>query len=135
MPAQRCTVTIIPSTPTPLIPDFIVFDGTTSRQRQRNGQVIRHPKESGEDALAAVPTAARPPAAPAAAVRALFRALVRLCDDDGDDHDNYDEQDEQGEHDKNDDHDEHAERDVHHDTVDEYVTRTAFPRVGGSAQS
>lgn len=52
MPAKRCTVTITPSTPTPLIPDFIMFDGTTSRQRQRNGQVIRHPKESGEDGLA-----------------------------------------------------------------------------------
>lgn len=52
MTAKRCTVTLIPNTPTPLIPGFITFDGTTSRQRQRGGQVIRHPKESGEDALA-----------------------------------------------------------------------------------
>lgn len=53
MPAQRCTVSIIPTKPTPLIPTGVLtFDGTTQRARQLAGQVIDHPKESGEDGLA-----------------------------------------------------------------------------------
>jgi len=53
MPAKRCTVSLIPTKPTKLIPTGVLtFDGTTQRARQVAGQVIDHPKESGEDGLA-----------------------------------------------------------------------------------
>jgi len=52
MPAKRCTVSLIPTRPTPLIPTGVLtFDGTTQRARQVSGQAIDHPKESGEDGL------------------------------------------------------------------------------------
>lgn len=51
MPARRSLFSIVPTRPVTELDGEFSFDATSTRTRERHGQVIRHPKESGAESL------------------------------------------------------------------------------------